>query len=529
MVVNPFELTADEELTFTIYTDENTITKTITGKNINFAMKNVITLNLAIDNTCDIEAAAPVSNILPNGTYVIADNTSKSLMIPGNQNNYRGYASYTTLPTKTSAEQAWILTSIGTPGANLYTIQSAESNKYLAFSGSSNYAYLNDDFDETKATMLIEATSGGYLVKHNNTKRMLSYNTGSPRFAFYSNDGQNEILTLAPVTVATTISVTSASAITVNPAPADGTINYTIIGADAEVTATSSESWLTIADITKTSVAYSISENASTEARNATITLSYGDADDVVITVTQNGESLTLTTSENTNIAAASSTTLSVGYNLNATDNEAVVEATSSEDWLEIGTITKTSVPYSVLENTTTEARTATITLTYGELEETVTVTQSGAGSLTEYTVTYTVANKTSVTKSGTAPTGSSATFNKTYTGSIHQQMTGGNSTTLTLSGYDGAKITGITLSMKSNSSKGAGSLTMTVGSTPIAKINDSKFNTSNWAGKWSTSYIPITPKVTATTVGSGEKVTIVISASANSLYIEKYTITYEK
>lgn len=141
-------------------------------------------------------------------------------------------------------------------------------------------------------------------------------------------------------------------------------------------------------------------------------------------------------------------------------------------------------------------------------------------------TATYTVSTTTAVTKSGTAPKDSSATFKNTYT--TKEQLTGGNSMTLTLSGYDGVTITGLTLSMKSNSKGGAGSLTAQAGNTTFASIQDSKFNTTSWNGAWSTSYVNIKPKVTSCTVGADEDIVIKISASANSIYCQSFTIDYE-
>ena len=63
--------------------------------------------------------------------------------------------------------------------------------------------------------------------------------------------------------------------------------------------------------------------------------------------------------------------------------------------------------------------------------------------------VVYKVSSTSAVTTSGTAPSGSSATFNNTYT--TKDQSTKGNKMTLTLSGYAGKKTTGLTLSIKSN------------------------------------------------------------------------------
>ena len=142
-------------------------------------------------------------------------------------------------------------------------------------------------------------------------------------------------------------------------------------------------------------------------------------------------------------------------------------------------------------------------------------------------TVTYTVSSTSAVTKSGTAPDGSSATYKSTYT-NAKCQLTANNSMTLTLSGYDGCKITGLTLSMKSNSSKGSGNMSMKIGNTTISSIATAKFNNNTWNGSWSTSYVNVTPSVTATTVGNGEKIVITIAATENSLYCQSFTITYE-
>lgn len=142
---------------------------------------------------------------------------------------------------------------------------------------------------------------------------------------------------------------------------------------------------------------------------------------------------------------------------------------------------------------------------------------------------TYTITSTSSVVASDDVPSGSTATYSSTYTDKY--QLTGGNSMTLTLNGYTGYKITGIILSMKSNSSKGAGSFTATVGtSTVISSISDATFNDPSWNGAWSTTYVNVEPNIIVErTVGNGEAVQLVISASANSLYCQSYTIYYEQ
>lgn len=142
--------------------------------------------------------------------------------------------------------------------------------------------------------------------------------------------------------------------------------------------------------------------------------------------------------------------------------------------------------------------------------------------------VTYTVTSTSAVSVSGIAPAGSSATYKSTYNTKF--QLTSGNSMTLTLKGFAGNKITGIKMSMKSNTSKGAGNFSATVGTTTISSISTANFNTANWAGKWSTSYIDVTPAMSVAdkVVGADEDVVIEIAATTNSLYCQSFTITYE-
>lgn len=104
--------------------------------------------------------------------------------------------------------------------------------------------------------------------------------------------------------------------------------------------------------------------------------------------------------------------------------------------------------------------------------------------------VTYTITAKNTVTVSGTAPSGSSATLVETY--GTSKQITANNSQTLTLSGWNGNTINSITLSMKSNASSGQGSFTYSVngGSSFSTLISNSKFNSASWRGSWSTSYV---------------------------------------
>ena len=152
----------------------------------------------------------------------------------------------------------------------------------------------------------------------------------------------------------------------------------------------------------------------------------------------------------------------------------------------------------------------------------------AGAGNVWADEVTYTVTSTSAVSISGNAPTGSSAKYSSTY--STATQLTSGNSMTLTLSGYAGKKITGLVLSMKSNSKGGAGNLSVKAGNTTIASIATAAFNTSSWNNSWSTSYVDkvVTISNDSYVIQNDEDVVITIAATANSLYCESFKLTYE-
>lgn len=131
-------------------------------------------------------------------------------------------------------------------------------------------------------------------------------------------------------------------------------------------------------------------------------------------------------------------------------------------------------------------------------------------------TVTYTIKSTSSVTTSGTAPTGSSASFSTTYTDK--NQLTSGKSHTFTLSGFDGCTITGLKVNCKTNASSGAGSYTLTINGSQKGTLSISKIGSS---------YTDKTMTVTSTKVNSGTNVTFVGNCTANSLYTNSITITY--
>lgn len=142
--------------------------------------------------------------------------------------------------------------------------------------------------------------------------------------------------------------------------------------------------------------------------------------------------------------------------------------------------------------------------------------------------VTYTVNSKGTVTVTGTAPSGSSLNFTNTYT-TDYRQMTSGNSQTWTYSGFSGLHITKLVLSMKSNSSKGAGSLSYSIdgGDNYTDIVSNASFNSSSWYGSWSTDFVDIVKDVDIN-VGEYDFV-LKLTSSQNSIYCTSIKITYEE
>ena len=142
-------------------------------------------------------------------------------------------------------------------------------------------------------------------------------------------------------------------------------------------------------------------------------------------------------------------------------------------------------------------------------------------------TATYTVTSYHDISLSdGVAPDDSWVTFYSTT--ARGSQITAGNSATLTFGGFDGVRITSLSLQMHSNKSSGGGSLQVLLGETEIASIPSSSFADMAWHGAYANDWVDVTvPIQNYFTVGEGVLFTIVVEASANSLYVGGCSVTY--
>ena len=138
---------------------------------------------------------------------------------------------------------------------------------------------------------------------------------------------------------------------------------------------------------------------------------------------------------------------------------------------------------------------------------------------------TYTIASSNSVVVEGTPPQGSEVVYSRTGTGQ-KDRITAGNSITLQLSGWDACVIDSVVLSMHSNTSQGAGSLTLHIGDELVWEIAETDFANVAWNGSFTTSWVDVSSAIDRV-VQPAENMRLYIEASKNSLYIQSCTIYY--
>lgn len=222
----------------------------------------------------------------------------------------------------------------------------------------------------------------------------------------------------------------------------------------------------------------------------------------------------------------------SISYSIKHPVAGGILTAKSSETWVNTFDFSTFGKLAFVVDANEGASRTATLTLSYPGAEDVaITVQQREKGAIVaSKTVTYKVTSKTAVSTSGTAPNGSSVTFNSTSANEV-AQMTSGKSQTYTLTGYDGMTIKGVILSMKSNRAAGAGKFSLMAGTTSLASIS-SGTNFNQWYDNisYSSEYKDINVAMTNTNyvIGKDEKVVLKIEATKNSLYCQSIKIVYE-
>ena len=373
------------------------------------------------------------------------------------------------------------------------TTPGSDSGLYV-YGKTSSYSAATDLYDSTKqGTLLGTITSGtAFEITGDYTYIGLKSKKG----------------TIYPSSIAIEWTVASSDqSVTLNPA---GPIEAEV-GDEVIITATADGfsgdvTWSWTGSGTPDGNRFTVDTTSAFEAATVTATATYGTdetaSQSVTVTVTAPKHAITID-------STIQNGTVTTDPEDEAAEGATVTVNASPDSGYKLGSIT---VNGSEITGTTFEMPAEDVTVSATFVEK------------TGGTVTYTVESKTEVSASGDVPDGSSAAYSQTY--GTAKQATAGNSFTLTLSGYEGLKIVGLTLSMRSNGSSGAGNLSVTCGDATIASIETAAFSDATWNGEYSTSYVDVTPSVTATTVD--DDVVIQIAATVNSLYCQSYTVEYE-
>ena len=134
----------------------------------------------------------------------------------------------------------------------------------------------------------------------------------------------------------------------------------------------------------------------------------------------------------------------------------------------------------------------------------------------------WTVETKNSVAGDGEIPYGTTAEYACSYQkGQVRQ----GDNATLTLSSLGGVTIEQISVSLKSNKNSGGGVFTVFVNGTQVAFLEGSL---QAWAGAYdNANYHDVT--ILSQSVTGVEELEIRLEGTTNSLFIEKYVITYSE
>ena len=307
LVVAPVQIPAGKEITFTIETQNYTITKTVAAPAMEFNAGKVEVINLTIlaencekeDTSLDYSGEYLITGLKSGSMYaaqkwVSGNNNLKTLALTLSGDNVLevdGIADCKMTVTKVTSGDY----------EGMYTIEDAssttEKRSYLYAAGTNTQNYLKASSELAAGSYWDIALNddGTYTivaVKHGSERNTIWFNSGSSLFSCYQLTSTSyAAVTLYPYSMIvpdTTpkIEVTE----TKKSIGADGgnvTFAYTLKNLDGEnVTATVSDEDMLSATASNGTLTVTVSENED-EARSATVTLSCGDADDVVFTIEQ--------------------------------------------------------------------------------------------------------------------------------------------------------------------------------------------------------------------------------------------------
>lgn len=164
----------------------------------------------------------------------------------------------------------------------------------------------------------------------------------------------------------------------------------------------------------------------------------------------------------------------------------------------------------------------------------------SCAASIFAESITYNVVKdddlKYVIKPFGTKPAYSYAEFNNEFgniIGNRYNQIPKDKKAELYLVGWEGCTIKSITFNMCSNAKSGGASIKVMAGTTSLFNMGSTAFNSPQWYGSWVSHinyvYVDVTKTMTTNhVVQPDEDISIVITGTESSVYINSYTIEYE-
>lgn len=184
----PFAIAAGESFSVVVETENYTFTReNITiptaGKPLAFNAGRATAFNVSFTGIEGVKNA-PVTQLVPNGEYVIAYSTNM-MTVGTTSNQYRGVA---TLPEAANgsypveANAAWNF--VYDSDTDTYSIQSVSESSYLNWTSSTNLTLNNTTPSKYSITKNEDGTYNIGSTSGSNT-RYIGYNTQNPRFAMY--------------------------------------------------------------------------------------------------------------------------------------------------------------------------------------------------------------------------------------------------------------------------------------------------------------------------------------------------------
>lgn len=168
----------------------------------------------------------------------------------------------------------------------------------------------------------------------------------------------------------------------------EGSMSFTITS-NTSWTIKSDHEWCTVSSTSgsnNATITVNVTENTSTSSRSATITINSNDAGSVKVSVTQAGADSDLQLNKDNLLFTATGGNDSFTITSNTSWT-----AASDQTWCTVNTTSgngNSTITVNVVENTSLEARTASITVKAGDLVLTISVTQAGANATLELSKT---------------------------------------------------------------------------------------------------------------------------------------------